>query len=43
MPWKNPGSKDQPGREGGESVVAMHSCYVQSEMVNEANARYSPK
>ena len=29
--WKNPGSKDQPERDGhGESVVATHSCYVQS-------------
>ena len=33
--------KDQPERDGpGESVVATHSCYVQSEMLNEANARY---
>ena len=43
-PWKNAGSKDQPERDGhGESVVATHSCYVQSEMLNEAKARYSPK
>ena len=38
-PWKNAGSKDQPERDGhGESVVA-----TQSEMLNEADARYSPK
>ena len=42
--WKNRGGKDQPGRDGhGESIVATHSCYVQSEILNEANARYSPK
>ena len=47
--WTNPGSKDQPRRDGHEeSVVATHSCSVQSEMFNEANAkkiylaRYSP-
>ena len=43
-PWKNPGNKDQPGRDGHrESVVATHSCCIQSEMLNEANARYSPR
>ena len=41
-PWKNPGNKDQPRRDGhGKSVVTTHSCYVQSEMLNEANARNS--
>ena len=43
-PWKNPENKDQPGRDGHrESVVATHSCCIQSEMLNEANARYSPR
>ena len=42
--WENRGGKDQPERDGhGESIVATHSCYVQSEILNEANARYSPK
>ena len=45
--WKNRGGKDQPGRDGhGESIVATHSCYVQSEILNEAKLkkkRYSPK
>ena len=37
--WTNPGSKDH-GRDGHEeSVVATHSCSVQFEMFNEANAK----
>ena len=36
------GSKDQPGRDGHEeSVVATHSCSVQFEMFNQANAKKS--
>ena len=39
-PWKNRGGKGQPGRDGHEeSVVATHSCSVQSEMLNEAHAK----
>ena len=42
-PWKNLGGKDQPDRDGHwEKVVAVHSSYVPIEMLNEANARYSP-
>ena len=38
--WKNRGGKGQPGRDGhGESIVATHSCFVQSEMLNEAHAK----
>ena len=38
--WKNHGVKGQPGRDGhGESIVATHSGFVQSEMLNEAHAK----
>ena len=42
--WKNRGGKDQPGRDGhGESIVATHSCYVQSEILNEAKLKKKKK